>query len=190
MTAVACMSLGFLNSIVDGGMKLDIPVFAALVADDPVSEQEPDCEQPEDKPRTGAADDSFSQNFHRVFDTFFSGKHPFFCPDGRAWNPPTDIFETKDALNIKIEVAGLREKDIEVKVNQDYLIIRGRRADEHRESHARFHLMEIHYGSFERIIRLPHIVDINSITATLQNGFLIVKVPKEFSVEEYRIEIE
>jgi len=169
---------------------LEIPVSASVVEDEPAVEQEPDSPDQLEKRKSGSGDDSFSQNFHRVFDSFFTGKHPFFCPDGRAWNPPTDIFETKDALNIKIEVAGLREKDIEVKVNQDYLIIRGRRTDEHRETHARFHLMEIHYGSFERIVRLPHIVDINSITATLQNGFLMVRVPKETSVEEYRIEIE
>ena len=137
-----------------------------------------------------AAEDAFGQNFHRMFDTFFSGKHPFFCPEGRAWNPPTDIFETPDALHIKIEVAGLREQDIEVKVNRDYLVIRGQRSDEDQVGQARYHLMEIHYGSFERIIRLPHPVDSQSITATLQNGFLKVTVPKDGSVAEYRIEIE
>lgn len=137
-----------------------------------------------------AVDDGFGQNIHRVFDSFFSGKHPFFCPDGRAWNPPMDIFETQDALHVKIEVAGLREQDIEVKVNKDYLMLRGRRSDEHRDSDARFHLMEIHYGSFERIIRLPHLVDKEGITATLNNGFLLVKVPKESSDNEYRIEVE
>jgi len=51
--------------------------------------------------------------------------------------------------------------------------------------------MEIHYGSFERVLRLPHLVDTDKIVATLQNGFLLVKVPRETnSTEEYRIEIE
>lgn len=143
-----------------------------------------------DSPPQEAADDGFGPGFHRMFDTFFSGKHPFFCPEGRAWNPPTDIFETEDALHIKIEVAGLKERDIEVKVNRDYLIIKGRRNDEHRNGDTRFHLMEIHYGSFERILKLPHVVDMQRIVATLQDGFLMVKVPREQSTEEYRIEIE
>lgn len=140
--------------------------------------------------RHDAAEDPFGQNFHRMFDSFFSGKHPFFCPDGRAWNPPTDIFETDDALHVKIEVAGLRERDIEVKINREYLVIRGRRADSDRMNNARFHLMEIHYGSFERVVRLPHPVELKRITATLENGFLKVHVPKDSNVTEYHIVIE
>ncbi len=172
------------------GRLLKTPMSAGYDAAESQSEHDIDGEGTADHPLQEAADDTFGQNFHRMFDAFFSGKHPFFCPEGRAWNPPTDIFETEDALHIKIEVAGLRESDIEVKVNQDYLMIRGHRKDDHRQSHARFHLMEIHYGSFERILRLPHVVDIKQISATLQNGFLMVRVPKETGVTEYRIEIE
>lgn len=144
----------------------------------------------EGSPCQKAAEDPFGQNFHRMFDSFFSGKHPFFCPDGRAWNPPTDVYETDDALHIKIEVAGIREKDIDVKVNKDYLVIRGQRTDSKREGNTRYHLMEIHYGTFERIIRLPHTVEIDSISATLQNGFLMIRVPKDTTVLDYRIIIE
>jgi HSP20 family protein len=147
-------------------------------------------DEPQNAPPHELAEDAFGQNFHRMFDAFFSGKHPFFCPEGRAWNPPTDIFETEDALHVKIEVAGLRERDIDVKVNRDYLVIRGHRQDADQLNNARFHLMEIHYGSFERVVRLPHPVDVKKIEATLQNGFLKVRVPKDGSVAEYRIEIE
>lgn len=136
------------------------------------------------------SDDPFGQDFNRMFDAFISGKHPFFCPEGRAWNPPTDIFETEDALHIKIEVAGLRESDIDVKLNRDYLVIRGHRTDADQVNNARFHLMEIHYGHFERIVRLPHPVEMKKITAVLQNGFLKVRIPKDGTVAEYKIEIE
>ena len=144
----------------------------------------------ESAPHPRAAEDPFGQNFHRMFDSFFSGKHPFFCPEGRAWNPPTDVYETEDALHIKIEVAGIREKDIDVKVNKDYLVIQGQRSDDKREGNSRYHLMEIHYGTFERVIRLPHTVEIDSISATLQNGFLMIRVPKDSTVVDYRIIIE
>lgn len=154
------------------------------------SETDSESDDSSEHQRQEAAEDPFGQNFHRMFDAFFSSKHPFFCPEGRAWNPPTDIFETDEALHIKIEVAGLREQDIEVKVNQEYLMIRGHRSDESRLSNARFHLMEIHYGSFERVIRLPHTVEVKNISATLQNGFLMVRVPRDSSVVDYRIEIE
>lgn len=147
-------------------------------------------EETQREPREALAEDPFGQNFHRMMDAFFSGKHPFFCEEGRAWNPPTDIYETEDALHIKIEVAGLNEEDVEVKVNRDYLVIRGRRVDTDQASTVRFHLMEIHYGSFERIVRLPHPVKTRKISAVLENGFLRVRVPKDITVTEYRIEIE
>lgn len=152
--------------------------------------EEPASKQQETRSRHDFADDQFGQNFHRIFDAFISGKHPFFCPDGRAWNPPTDIFETSDALHVKMEVAGLRESDIEVKVNKDYLVIRGQRNDADQLHSARFHLMEIHYGHFERIVRLPHPVTVKNISAVLQNGFLKIRVPKDSTIAEYRIEIE
>lgn len=177
---VLCRRVSFLKTILSVGCD----------PEEPGSDSDLDGDNSRECPVQGAADDAFSQNFHRMFDSFFSGKHPFFCPEGRAWNPPTDIFETEDALHVKIEVAGLKESDIEVKVNQDYLMIRGHRKDNHQKSHGRFHLMEIHYGSFERILRLPHVVDIKKISATLENGFLMVRVPKEAGVTEYRIEIE
>lgn len=169
---------------------MKISILAGPEADNSDLDQEGASDQNDDQPCREAADDAFGQNFHRMFDSFFSGKHPFFCPEGRAWNPPTDIYETDDALHVKIEVAGLREQDIEVKVNEDYLMIRGHRTDDAREGRGRFHLMEIHYGSFERVIRLPRPVDIRTIVATLQNGFLIVRVPMDNSGAEYRIEIE
>lgn len=169
---------------------MKIAILAGPEADGSDWENEAEADPAIDEADRECADDAFGQNFHRMFDSFFSGKHPFFCPEGRAWNPPTDILETDDALHIKIEVAGLREQDVDVKVNQDYLIIRGERRDESRKLKARFHLMEIHYGSFERVIRLPHAVKVENITATLQNGFLFVRVPKESSIAEYRIEIE
>lgn len=147
-------------------------------------------EETQKDPLAGLAEDPFGQNFHRMMDAFFSGKHPFFCEEGRAWNPPTDIYETDDALHIKIEMAGLREENVEVKVNRDYLVIRGHRTDMNQANTVRYHLMEIHYGSFERIVRLPHPVKSKNISATLQDGFLHVRVPKDGSVAEYRIEIE
>lgn len=159
-------------------------------AHNPCDGDEAESEDQETRSRHRFAEDPFGQNFHRMFDAFFSGKHPFFCTEGRVWNPPTDIFETEDALHVKIEVAGLRDSDIDIKVNRDYLVIRGQRADEDQLNNARFHLMEIHYGRFERIVRLPHPVDVKDISATLQNGFLRIRVPKDSTVAEYRIIIE
>ncbi len=137
-----------------------------------------------------APDDEFNRNVKHLIDNFFSGDHPRFCPIERAWNPPTDIFESAEALHIKMEVAGVPESDIELKVSHNYLIIRGRREDERHIKRENFHLMEIQYGHFERVFRLPVHMEENEVSAVLRNGFLLVSVPKNISLREYRIEIE
>lgn len=136
-----------------------------------------------------APEDAFDRNVKHLIDNFFSGDHPRFCPIERAWNPPTDIFESADALHIKMEVAGVPESDIEVKVSNNYLIIRGRREDERHIKRENFHLMEIQYGHFERVFRLPVYMEENEVTATLRNGFLLVSVPKGITLREYQINI-
>lgn len=137
-----------------------------------------------------ANDDAFDRNFNRMLDAFFSGSHPFFCPAERAWNPPTDVFETGDSLNIRIELAGVQEKDIYVKVNNNYLIIRGKRSDDQHVVKENFHLMEIQYGSFERIFKLPENMEVTEISATLKNGFLLVIIPKDSNSKQFTVEIQ
>jgi HSP20 family protein len=135
-------------------------------------------------------DDPFDSSFNRLIDSFFRGNHPLFCPAERVWNPATDIFETKDSLYIKMEVAGVLDKDLHLKSSGNFLIVKGRRQDEHHAKKENFHLMEIHYGSFERVFRFPSAVDASTIQATLRNGFLLVTIPKTAELQNVRIEIE
>jgi len=135
-------------------------------------------------------EDAFDRTFNRMLDNFFHGKNPLFCPAERVWNPPTDVFETCNAIHIKMEVAGVREEDLEVKVVDNLLVIRGRRADEQSAKRENYHLMEIHYGSFERVFGLPTPMEVKSVSATLENGFLLVTIPKDERLHEYRIDIE
>lgn len=145
-----------------------------------------------DAPRAlslASPEDSFDSNFRRLIDNFMEGSRPVFCPAERAWTPPTDIFETCDAIHIKMELAGVRDEDIEVKVNDNFLIVRGKRADEQRVKRENFHLMEIQYGAFERVFGLPAHMEVKSVTATLKDGFLLIRIPKDERLREYRIEI-
>lgn len=137
-----------------------------------------------------SSEDPFDQNFNRMLDAFISGNHPYFCPAERAWNPPTDVFETGDALHVRIELAGVQEKDIYVKVNDNFLVIRGKRSDEQHVVKENFHLMEIQYGSFERVFKLPENMEVKEIKATLKNGFLLVTIPKDNKSKQFSIEVQ
>jgi HSP20 family protein len=151
-------------------------------------EREPDCAA------TGLAvahdETFFEKTFKSVLDNFFEERRPHFCAAERAWIPPTDIFETSDAIHIKMEVAGVRDEDIEVKVSDNLLVVRGRRGDEQSNKKENFHLMEIQYGVFERAFGLPTFMEVKNITASLKNGFLLITIPKDTRLREYRIRIE
>lgn len=136
------------------------------------------------------AEDAFDHAFKRMLDNFVGGNQPRFCATKRAWNPPTDIFETSDAILIKMELAGVTEKEVEVKIVDHFLVIRGTRSDEQHIKKENFHLMEIHYGSFERVFGLPVNLAAIGLTAELKNGFLLVTIPKDSRVDEYRIDVE
>lgn len=125
-----------------------------------------------------------------VIRSFFSIKHPTFSITERPWDPPTDVYETKDALVIKMEIAGVRRDDLDIILNEDTLIIRGRRDEEKTIEKENYHLMEIHYGKFERIFLLPNAIIPGKITATYERGFLIISVPKRRVPPSVKIKIE
>ncbi len=139
--------------------------------------------------REAASDEIFDPALTRMIDNFFSGKQPLYCPTDHAWSPPTDVFETANAIHIKMELAGVKEEEMEVKVNDNFLMIRGQRTDERHTRKENFHMMEIHYGSFERVFGLPARMRIANITAELKDGFLMVTIPKDETIREIHIEI-
>ena len=92
------------------------------------------------------------------------------------WSPPTDVYETDDAYTVRVEIAGMREDDFEVAVENSTLLISGNRPDipERRA----YHQMEIRFGKFATAIGLPSPVDIDRAVAQYADGFLTVILPK------------
>ncbi len=93
------------------------------------------------------------------------------------WRPPTDIFETDDLFIIKVEIAGMREDDIEVAMENNLLLISGTRSDI-PEQRAYYHQMEIQSGKFEITAEIPVSVDIEKAGAEYKDGFLTIILPK------------
>jgi HSP20 family protein len=94
-----------------------------------------------------------------------------------AWRPPADIYENDEALIVRVEIAGLHEKDFEITISGRKLTIQGNRPDI-SEKRA-FHQMEIHYGEFSLEIELPFPINGEKSEALYRNGFLHVWLPKE-----------
>jgi HSP20 family protein len=93
-----------------------------------------------------------------------------------AWSPPTDVYETDASFVVRVEVAGTRESDFTINVEDNCLVISGIRS-ESPERRA-YHQMEIRFGEFSTAIELPLGVDVNKAEADYEDGFLNVILPK------------
>lgn len=102
-----------------------------------------------------------------------------------VWTPPTDVYETEGSLMVKVEVAGMKEEDFEVAVEEQVLLIRGVRLD-HNERRA-YHQMEIRFGKFEIAIGLPSGLNLEEAHAEYKEGFLTILLPK---LQVKHIEVE
>jgi HSP20 family protein len=97
-----------------------------------------------------------------------------------AFEPPADVYETEDAVLVRLEIAGLRGNsgEIGVEIREDLLTISGERLDPASGSARRYEQMEIQTGSFQRTLRLPCPVDETAAVARYEDGFLTVRLPK------------
>ncbi len=93
-----------------------------------------------------------------------------------AWRPPTDVYETGEQVIIRVEVAGMKETDFNVTLNERVLVISGARRDSGPK--AVYHQMEIRYGEFRTEVYLHWGIDEKAIAAHYADGFLEVVLPK------------
>ena len=93
------------------------------------------------------------------------------------WVPNTDVYSTDTGLVIKVELAGMRNDNLEITVEGNRLRISGTRPDSCRAPKCSFLVMEINYGPFESVLELPPGYDLSQAKASYLNGFLRIDVP-------------
>ncbi|MGZ5927173.1 MAG: Hsp20/alpha crystallin family protein [Rhizomicrobium sp.] len=96
-----------------------------------------------------------------------------------AATPAVDIVEKDGAFEVTAELPGMDEKNIEVKLDNGGLTIRGEKQEEKEEKQKGYHLQERSYGSFERYFAVPEGVDTDKIEASFKKGVLTVTLPKK-----------
>ncbi len=106
--------------------------------------------------------------------------------------PAVDIVEKDNAYVVTAELPGMDEKDIEVKLANGGLTIKGEKQEEKEEKRKGYHLHERHFGSFERCFTVPEGVDPDKIEASFKKGVLTVTLPKkpEAIKPEKKIEVK
>lgn len=95
-----------------------------------------------------------------------------------AWAPSVDIYETPNELVVKADLPEVDEKDIDVRVENNLLTIRGERKLDKSVSEENFLRVERTYGAFSRSFSLPNTVNAEAIAAVYKNGVLTVTLPK------------
>lgn len=99
-------------------------------------------------------------------------------PRSATWSPAVDIYETPASFVLTAEVPGVKSAEIDIKVVDGTLILRGQRRWERDAPGENFHRLESSYGKFERTFTLSETIDDEHISAELQRGVLKVVLPK------------
>ena len=125
---------------------------------------------------------SLQKEMNQLFDHF---QRNFDMPDFAFgdnsfgdFNPRIDMKDSDKEITVTAELPGIEEKDVQLKVNGDVLIISGEKRSEKEEDVKGHYKMERIYGSFSRSLLLPQEVDLDKCTATFKNGVLNVVLPK------------
>jgi len=113
----------------------------------------------------------------------------FAEPNSRPWVPPVDIQETDHELVVKADVPDMEMKDIDVRMENGTLTIRGERKFEAQKSEGGWHRVERSYGTFERAFTLPDSVNPEGVKADYKNGVLTVTLPKKEVAKPRQIKV-
>uniref|UniRef100_A0A7C4L384 Hsp20/alpha crystallin family protein n=1 Tax=Bellilinea caldifistulae TaxID=360411 RepID=A0A7C4L384_9CHLR len=101
-----------------------------------------------------------------------------FDEEWDTFTPRVDVKETDKKVIVTAELPGLDEKDIEISISGDALILRGEKRQEEEEKGEDYYRMERRYGSFQRVIPLPCEVQVDKAEASYRKGVLTVELPK------------
>jgi HSP20 family protein len=103
--------------------------------------------------------------------------------------PAVDVYEDAQKVVLKLEVPGLEEKDLDVRVENNTLTVKGERKFEKEEKEENFHRIERRYGSFYRAFTVPSTVDTESIQASYNAGLLKLELKKKAEAQPKQIKV-
>lgn len=108
---------------------------------------------------------------------------------GGSWAPAVDIYEQDGNLVLKAELAGVDPKDVDVRVENNVLTLRGERKLDSEVKRDNYHRVERTYGAFSRSFTLPAVVDTEKIQAEYKDGVLRLILPKKEEAKPKQIQI-
>lgn len=113
----------------------------------------------------------------------------------KSWNGPdgqlvVDVYETEKEIIVQSAIAGIKTEQIEVSLENDILIIKGKRDNPSKDTNQRYFLKECYWGPFSKEIILPREIDTSRIDAKVKEGILTVRMQKVERAKNKKISVE
>jgi HSP20 family protein len=128
--------------------------------------------------------DRMNRLFH---DSFGDGREEALTTT--AFAPAVDVYEDEHNVTLKIEVPGIDEKDIDVRIENNTLTVHGERKFENDEKEENYRRVERQYGSFTRTFTLPNTVETENVSANYDKGVLKIKLAKKAEAKPKQIKV-
>jgi HSP20 family protein len=135
---------------------------------------------------TSSAQNQFDRFLREAFSPAFGAGEA----STRTWAPPVDIYENGDNLVLKAELPGINPDDVEIRVEDNTLYLKGERKFEKEVKEQNYHRVERSYGTFTRTFSLPNSVDADKVAANYKDGVLTLTMPKKEEAKPKTIKIE
>lgn len=126
--------------------------------------------------------------FQDSYGTQSSGQGDEFLTTS-SFVPPVDVYEDEHNVFIRAEVPGIDPNDLDIKVENNVLTVRGERKWNKEEKEENFHRVERRYGSFARSFTLPNTVSTDDVNASYNNGILEIKLAKRAEAKPKQIKV-
>ena len=130
---------------------------------------------------------TLQDRMNRLFRESFEGQEQSLSTSSFA--PAVDVYEDEHNVALKIEVPGIDEKDIDIRVENNLLTVHGERKIEKEEKEENFRRVERQYGSFTRTFTLPNTVDTENVQANYDKGVLKINLPKKAEAKPKQIKV-
>ena len=132
---------------------------------------------------------TLQDRINRVFRESYSGPGHDDSLTASTFAPAVDVYEDEHTVTLKIEVPGIEEKDIDVRVENNTLTVHGERKIEKEEKEENYRRVERQYGSFTRTFTLPTTVDTENVSANYDKGVLKITLPKKAEAKPKQIKV-
>ena len=132
---------------------------------------------------------TIQDRMNRLFSSSYGNEGREEALTNTAFAPPVDVYEDEHSVTLKIEVPGIDEKDVDVRIENNTLTVHGERKFEKEEKEENYRRVERQYGSFTRTFTLPNTVDQESVQADYDKGVLKIKLAKKQEAKPKQIKV-